>query len=334
MNKSLILALFFSVTLGSISFGQISLAYGEGSEKLAFINENRFPGLEEPVPYGPLSFRISDNHFWVADSVAGKIIKVDFKGKIVREFGALSTAAKKPKPAFKNDPCLQILIEDIAFEKGPYGSVKSVWVSDSFENKLIKIDTTGKILKEIKHPAFIQLSRIEIGQGGHIFVADKGAQKIFIFDHKYSLIGAVHWEWSGFAVSGADDKLHRVFFTEESRKLTLVTTDTKNIVLREIELELPIHLNPELWWVDEFNEDFVLTYTPKTGFAGKFVVVKIGFNGKVKQQSEMDAPIAMNRYIEHSDFEKLWIGKANFNEAPEGKFEIVPFKFSATNNRR
>jgi hypothetical protein len=244
MNKSLILALFFSVTLGSISFGQISLAYGEGSEKLAFINENRFPGLEEPVPYGPLSFRISDNHFWVADSVAGKIIKVDFKGKIVREFGALSTAAKKPKPAFKNDPCLQILIEDIAFEKGPYGSVKSVWVSDSFENKLIKIDTTGKILKEIKHPAFIQLSRIEIGQGGHIFVADKGAQKIFIFDHKYSLIGAVHWEWSGFAVSGADDKLHRVFFTEESGKLTLVTTDTKKYSFTRNRVRTPYSLKP------------------------------------------------------------------------------------------
>ena len=44
----------------------------------------------------------------------------------------------------------------------------------------------------------------------------------------------------------------------------------------------------------------------------------------------MDAPIAMNRYIGHSDFEKLWIGKANFSETFEGKFEIVPFKFSAT----
>ena len=37
-------------------------------------------------------------------------------------------------------------------------------------------------------------------------------------------------------------------------------------------------------------------------------------------------PLVMNRFIDHLDYEDVFIGKGNFYNAPEGKFEIVPFK--------
>ena len=48
---------------------EVALFYGEGKNKVSYINENKYPGIEEPIPFGPLSFRIIDNTFWVADSV-------------------------------------------------------------------------------------------------------------------------------------------------------------------------------------------------------------------------------------------------------------------------
>ena len=50
----------------------------------------------------------------------------------------------------------------------------------------------------------------------------------------------------GFAVSGDDDVLYRIFFTQETGLLTLVAQNREKQILRETELLLPIHLNPEL----------------------------------------------------------------------------------------
>ena len=33
----------------------------------------------------------------------------------------------------------------------------------------------------------------------------------------------------------------------------------------------------------------------------------------------------MNRFIDNIDFEGVYIGKADYSKAPEGKLEIVPF---------
>ena len=86
--------------------------------------------------------------------------------------------------------------------------------------------------------------------------------------------------------------------------------------------------NPKLLWVDEVKSECVITYTPSEGFDGKFVVVRVGLDGKVIASSELDAPVAMNRIIDNIDYSDIYVGKCNFTNAPEGKFEIIPFKFS------
>lgn len=304
---------------------EVALFYGEGKNKVGYINENKYPGIEEPVPFGPLSFRIIDNTFWVADSVAGKLIQLTRENKQLREISVIPLNQPKPEPAFENDPCLQVLIEDFAPVRDENGTAYSFWVAESMENRLINVDFTGKILHTITNPDFKQLYKIELGKGGNLFVADKGAQRIFIYDKDLKFVEAVSWEWSGFAVSGDDDVLYRIFFTQETGLLTLVAQNREKQIVRETELLLPIHLNPELCWVDEDKQECLITYTPKTGFAGKFAVALVGFDGTVKKTTEMTAPIAMNRYIEKYN-DRVWVADADYNTAPETLFKIKPFK--------
>ena len=45
----------------------------------------------------------------------------------------------------------------------------------------------------------------------------------------------------------------------------------------------------------------------------------------------MTPPLVMNRFIDNLDYGDVFVGKANYNEAPNGKLEIIPFNMpSAT----
>lgn len=301
------------------------LAYGDEKHKLAFINQNKYPGIEEPVPFGPLSFRVIDNNFWIADSVAGKLVQVNRENQVLAELSVIPENQVKPKKAFENDPGLQVLIEDFAPIRGEYNILSALLVAESMENRLILVDLDGKIQKVVTIPEFSQLYKVEVSGAGTVYVADKGAQRIFVFDQDLNYIEAMSWEWSGLAVSQYDDVLYRVFFTHETGLLTLVGMDRDKQIVRETELMLPMHFNPELCWVDEDNQECLISYVPQTGFSGKFMLARVSFDGSVIKTTEMLAPIAMNRYIDkyHS---RAWVAEANYNDAPQGVFKLKPFK--------
>ena len=108
----------------------VSIPYGEGSGKVDFTNFKKYPKLEDPLPFGPLSFRMVDNKVWVADSIGGKLMQYDNNGKLVSEFSVMPEGIK-PYKVDEFGPSLNILIEDIAAVRGDYGSVKALWVVDS-----------------------------------------------------------------------------------------------------------------------------------------------------------------------------------------------------------
>lgn len=301
------------------------LAYGDEKHKLAFINQNKYPGIEEPIPFGPLSFRVIDNNFWIADSVAGKLVQVNRENKVLAELSVIPENQVKPQKAYENDPCLQVLIEDFAPIKGEYNMLTAILVAESMENRLILVDLDGKIQKVVNIPEFKQLYKIEISAAGTIYVADKGAQRIFVFDSDLNYLEAMSWEWSGLAVSQQEDVLYRVFFTAETGLLTLVGMNRDKEIVREVELMLPMHLNPELCWVDEEKQECLISYVPDTGFDGKFMLARVSFDGSVIKTTEMKAPIAMNRYIDkyHAS---TWVAEADYNSAPKGVFKLKPFK--------
>ena len=309
-------------------FADVSVPYGEGSGKVDFFNYKKYPRLEDPYPTGPLSFRVVGDKTWVADSVGNKLIQYDNKGKFISEFSILPKGVD-PYTIKKFDkfnlPILNSRIEDLAPVLGEYGDVAAWWVIDGIENKLLKFSVEGEKLAEIKHPDFKQPFRVEVGRSGNIFVADKINRAILIFDSDGKYYNRQSWEWSGMAVAGADDILYRLMWDNEAHRNVLVSSNIQGKVLFAKMLEVEM-FDPRLWWVDESKGECLITYTPMEGFKGNLNIVKVGFDGKVKASGEFPAPAVMNRIIDHLDYSDIYIGKCNYFEAPEGKFEIVPYK--------
>ena len=324
--KLKLLFLAMAMISSTAVFADVSVPYGEGSGKVDFLNYKKYPRLEDPYPTGPLSFRMVGDKTWVADSVGNKLIQYDKDGKLVSEFSILSNGVK---PYDTNNklklPILNSRIEDLAPVLGEYGEVAAWWVIDGIENRLLKFSVDGNKLAEIKHPNLKQPFRVEVGLGGNIFVADKIDRSILIFDSDGKFYNKQSWEWSGMAVSGGDDILYRLMWDNEAHRNVLVSSNIQGKVLFAKMLEVEM-FDPRLWWVDESKGECLITYTPLEGFKGNLNIVKVGFDGKVKASGEFPAPAVMNRIIDHVDYSNIYIGKCNFFDAPEGNFEIVPYK--------
>lgn len=335
MMRKTICSLLFSLIFVAPSFSQVAIPYGEGSGKVDYMNQKKLPGSSDPVGDGPASFRIVNNKFIIADSVGGKIIFADENGKIKAELPIL----KKGDKPVSNAP-LKILIEDIAPVLGDFGVINGVWVADGMRQTVTRYDMKGNAVKTISNPEFGQINTIEYGIGGHLFVSDMVKRRIFVYDTEGKFERSFNWEWSGFAVSGSNDDLHRLMYVREINKSMLVTTDLNNKILREVSLNLPNHMNPRLWWVDDVKEECVISYIPvsmigKMGNVSEIMIARVGYNGKIKESKAFKRPIAMiNRFIAHADYEKIFVADANYNEAPNGQFKIVPFSFETKKKKK
>ncbi len=69
--KKFFIASCFLFVVNSTVLADVAIPFGEGSGKVDYINKNRFPKLEDPIPTGPLSFRMIEDKVWIADSVGG-----------------------------------------------------------------------------------------------------------------------------------------------------------------------------------------------------------------------------------------------------------------------
>jgi hypothetical protein len=300
--------LFFSA---AALFAQIDLGFGVGPGKVGYFNDNNHPGVEEPYPVGPLAFRLAGDDIWVADSIGGKLIRMSKTAGFADEISVVASPSG-------------VLIEDFALVRDVEGRLSEFWIIDAINNKLVNFAATGARLGEIATSSFVQPFRIEVSQHGTVYVADKGAQSIFIFDSEGNYLNQTNWEWSGFAVAG-DETLYRLFFEADASNSFLVAQNLAGEITREIELALPEHLNPELWWVDEEKQEAVVTFTPATGFAGTFVLARIGFDGQVKAMVDLKPPYVMNRFIDR-DKDEVWLGIADYQKAPVGNFTLAPFR--------
>ena len=321
LNSCILASLLMLST--SVLLADVSIPYGEGSGKADFINNNKYPRIDDPQPTGPLSFRVIGDFTWVADSVGNKLMKFDKTGKLVSEMSVLPEGTKPFRIDEYNLPILNMLIVDFAPVLDEKGEITAWWIADVCTHKLYKFSTDGKKLAEIEKDQFGQLYRIEVGLGGHIFVADKIARAIFTYDSEGKFVKEENWEWSGMAVSKKKDKLYRLMYDKEARKNVLVCSNIKGKVISGKMLDVTM-FNPKLWWVDEEKDECVITYSPAE-FKGSYNIVRVSLDGKVKGSGEMPAPLFMNRIIDNNNGE-VFIGKGNYYEAPKGNFEVVPFK--------
>jgi hypothetical protein len=305
-----IFAVFFSVVCMSLS-AEVTIAFGDKPEQAAFINQNNNPGIEEPLPLGPLSFQVTSKFIYIADSVGGKIIAAD------KETGAVTALKLTDKPK-------DMLFDDLAVVADKNGKARFFWVIDALSNSLLQFADDGKLLGKISSEKMIQPYRLEISNSGLLFVADKGARSIFAFDQQGKLIVEMPWEWSGMALSPDSDIVYRLFFAPESGTSFLVSANVEGKLTMERELDLGEHFNTELWWVDEEKQECVITFATAQNYQASLILARVGFDGKIKSKKDFKVPFAMNRFIDNYGTE-IWAGVGDFSKAPEGNFSLVKF---------
>lgn len=314
-----ITSLMFALMVAVPAFSQneLSLPFGDETGKVAYLNPSNNPGVEEPLPWGPMAFRINGQEFWVADTVAGRVYRLDSKGAVL---GTITTP--------KTDR--NAVLEDIALVLDATGTVSSVWVADGMTQEAVLYSTDGKKLKTFGGPGdqpgkFRQISRIEAGPSGRLYASDKGRQVITVFEPDGKVAREVPWQWSGFCLDSSEN-LYHLNWDGEAKRLHLIAEGLDGKLLSDELLELPPHTNPELWFITPAGEA-IITISPNGAPLEALKLVRSTLKGKLVAIVDIKLPIVMNRYLEPLDAESVWLGQVDYNKAPEGAFRLVPLKY-------
>lgn len=303
--------MIFLMFISTLANCETIISYGTKKGQVAFVNQNSNPGIEEPVPLGPLAFAVTKNFFYVADSMGGALLQFHKKKGFVKELVITATPS-------------EMLFDDLVLEIDNK-KIKAFWLLEALSNSIIHINSSGKIISRITNEKFIQPFRIEISPSKLLYIADKGARKIFIMNKDGKLMQEMPWEWSGMNISPDADVLYRLFYSRESNTTFLVSSNLQGEITAEKELKLGEHFNSELWFVDETKQEILVTYATSQVYERKLIVAKVGFDGEIKSKSELTPPLVMNRFIAGYENE-LWIASGDFSKAPEGKLKIIQFK--------
>jgi len=298
-----------------------SLNYGNGENQLGYYNSTVNPKLEEASGLGPMSFRIHGADAWITDSIGGRILCVapDGKNKL--------TILVPQAPA-------NTLIEDIALESGTDGKPAFVWAADGADGtiKKLRIPEGGEVLRvggQGNEPGkFVQISRLEVGKSGRLYVGDIGRKVVAVFDVSGKLEREYPWEGSGFCLD-SKERLCLLSFSEAvghvCRKF-----NTDGILAEVIHLGQPFAQNPKVWWSDE-NDSITVSYIPQGGFRGSLALISYDKFGAVTAESSVKPPKGMNRFLDKSETSipsetfQIWKAEADFDTAPQGRFQIVVF---------
>jgi hypothetical protein len=296
--------------------GAWHLGYGDGPDQVGFMNANSAKEFEDPVPFGPLAFRVVNGEAWVADSVRARILVLGQDGKV-----RLTFAVPTDGPG---------LLEDLAVATDEAGVVTAVFVLRGHSQEIVEFAPTGDLRRTMGGRGdapgmYIQMHRIEVSKDGHLFVADKGRQTITVVAPDGTVRREAPWQWSGLAVDAAGN-LCRLHWNEDEKQNHLIIETVDGTVVADRVLAIGPHLNPELWWVTPAGEAFV-TFTPTTGFEGTFGFFLGDPQGRAKKTGHLKPPRAMNRLIDHAADGTVYLGVADYDEAPHGRLAIEPFPF-------
>ncbi|MBP7633860.1 hypothetical protein KBA41_06795 [Candidatus Ozemobacteraceae bacterium] len=313
------IALMFAALVALPAFGQTELAlpFGDEPGKVAYLNYKNNPGAEEPHPWGPLSFRNAGSEFWVADTVAGRVYRVDAAGKVL----ATIVTQKTSKNA---------VLEDIALVRDAAGTVSGVWVADGMEQQVVLYGTDGTKQKTFGAPGnepgkFAQIARIEAGVSGRVYVTDKGRQRIIVFDPEGKVVRELPWQWSGLCLD-KDENLYHLEWNDQEKRVHLVAETFDGKPMSNTVLDLPPHTNSELWFITPAGEA-IITYSPDNAPLQALKMARCTLDGKLVAIIDIKLPIVMNRYLEPLDAESVWLGQVDYEKAPEGAFRVIPFKY-------
>lgn len=314
MPTKISMLLIACAMFASAASAEVSLSYGKEDGKLSFMNATLASDVEQLHPEGPQSFRAHNGEFFVADSLAGRIIRLGADGKIL----AIIPVQEKPEG----------MIEDFALVLDAAGAVQSILALTSMNQEIVQVGLDGKVLQKLgglgdSAGKFNQFQMIETGPNGLFAVADVGRQTLTLFAADGKVIREIRWEWSGFCFDPNGNLAYLKWNeTEKANHLILETPDGKPV--KDIALGLDQHTNPRLWEVSKDGEALV-SYTPGDGFKGLLKIALCEASGKPKTVTDFIPPVVLNRFLAPNPKGGYFMVSADYEKAPEGAFTIVDF---------
>ena len=304
---------FFLAIAGMSHAQQWSLAYGTGSDKVAFYNATS-PGFTEDASYGPMAFRVVKDQLWLLDSVAGRLLALDSKSQ-------LKTDIRIP------DLPQNVLLEDFALVTGSAGNPETVWIADAADCSIRKVSlANGRELVKIggngnESGKFLQINQLEVDRGGRLYVCDIGRQVVAVFTPYGELVREMPCQRSGFAVDSAGN-LHQLDYHDNYGYMHRIYSH-KGQLLNTLHIGMLKFHNPKIWGVNE-QMGLLVSFVPENGFEGKLKLFEFAADASVLRRCEVTPGRSMNRFLTISD-KSLWLAEADFAAAPAGKFKIKSF---------
>jgi hypothetical protein len=292
-----------------------SISYGKDREAVAVYNSNTAKDFTEDSPYGPMSIRIQRDALWVLDSVGGRLLSYDKKGK-------LKTAVQVPNlKEFK-------LLEDFAFTP----TENAFWVANAEDRIVRKVDFLGKQLLELDgnsapNGGFVQVNQMEVDSKGNLYVGDCGLGRLSVFNSNGVFLREMAWQNSGFALD-SENRLHLIEYFENSGHFHKIYSSQGQLVSSSF-IGFTACSNPRIWKAEE--DRIYATFIPVGGFKGFIKLYEIGANGQIARYQDIVPQGVMNRYVELVG-DEVYIPVANFFTAPKGNFFVKksdwqPYKY-------
>lgn len=309
MKKCLrILALALVLLPLSLS-AEIKLPFGKEEGSVSFLNANIDPNIEQLYPAGPKSFRFHGDEFWVADSLAGRLLRLDKAGKLLATLNLFKSGENE--------------IVDFAVVANPKGELSHVLVLGGYPGEVWKVSPDGKEKTRLCKD-FLQAEFIDVAPQGTFAVGDMGKPAIFLFAADGTPIRELLWNRSVFCFDPDGNLCYLTWDpTEKKHRLVSETPDGKQI--RDIVLDLE-NSSPRLWSVSKDGEA-VVSFTPTGGFDGKDGIALFDVAGKIKKQDMVPPPIEMNRFLAPNPAGGWFLGTGDFGLAPKESFGITDYSF-------
>ncbi len=290
----------------------LRLAYGKGPGQVSFYNPNVAKNYEEAMPLGPMSFRRHGDTFWVADSIAGRVLCVTETGKV------LHTISVPGVPE-------NTLLEDLALVPGPDGRIRSLYVADGADLIIRHLEVpSGKELGRFggrgeEAGRFLQIHQLEIGPSGRVYVGDYGRRVIAIFEPDGKLVRELPWQLTGFTVTDQDGLL--TITHSDNAGFFLKEYDGSGQLVRSTHLGQAGSMNARIWGLSH-DGGFWVTFMPPTGFKGYLQLLRFNRFGGVAEKRLVRPVLAMNRYLDLTSGRDVWLARADYGAAPRGALVI------------
>ncbi|NLI77000.1 MAG: hypothetical protein GX442_11235 [Candidatus Riflebacteria bacterium] len=318
MNRILLWAAVAALATSSALPAATSLPYGREPGQVAFLNAATAEGyVGTPLPLGPQAFRVAGADTWIADSLQGRILRVDATGKVT----ATLQVVPKGTPA---------MLGDLAVVRDGKGNTTGLWTVNRHTQEVTLISPEGKVVRTVTHtPGFLDVLRLEAGPSGNLYVGDQGHGKVFVFGPDGKPVRDLPWTGGGFCLDAAE-RLHLLTWDQSAGKGSLASFDPAGKPLGEKPLQMALPGQPQVWAVTPAGE-VVVTFAKEGLPPGTRQLARFKLTGEVVAAQEIPVPDGMNRFLDLAGDGSLWLGQADFDAAPQGSFSVVPLVFTAGN---